>query len=69
MPDVRAAVRRRRAVVKRERLRTLALIHRLLCNMIFAPKIHNGFLARGKIQICIYFIIQKNPSRTVVTSF
>ena len=69
MPDVRAAVRRRRAVVKRERLCTLALIHRLLCNMIFAPKIHNGFLARGKIQICIYFIIQKNPSRTVVTSF
>ena len=67
--DVRAAVRRRRTVVERERLAALTLIHRLLCNMILAPKIRNGFLARGKIQIGIYFLVQRNPSRSVVTSF
>ena len=69
VPDVRATVRRRRAVVERERLAALTLIHRLLCNMILAPKIRNGFLARGKIQIGIYFLVQRNPSRSIVTSF
>ena len=69
MPDVRAAVRRRRTIVERERLAALTLIHRLLCNMILTPKIRNGFLTRGKIQIGIYFLVQRNPSRSVVTSF
>ena len=65
VPDMRAAVRRRRAVVKRERITALSLVNGTLCNMILAPKIRNGFLARGKIQICIYFFVQRNPSRSI----
>ena len=65
VPDMRAAVRRRRAVVKRERIAALTLVNGTLCNMILAPKIRNGFLARGKIQICIYFFVQRNPSRSI----
>ena len=65
VPDMRAAVRRRRAVVERERIAALTLVNGTLCNMIIAPKIRNGFLARGKIQICIYFFVQRNPSRSI----
>ena len=65
VPDMRAAVRRRRAVVERERIAALTLVNSTLCNMILAPKIRNSFLARSKIQIRIYFFVQKNPSRSI----
>ena len=65
VPDMRASIRRRRAVVERERIAALTLVNGTLCNMILAPKIRNGFLARGKIQICIYFFVQRNPSRSI----
>ncbi len=62
MTDVRLAVRRRRAVVERERIAALALVDGLLRDVMLLPELQNLFFPVHEIEVRIDFLIQTNSS-------
>ena len=60
MADMRLAIRRRRAIVKRERIIALALVDGLLRDVMILPELRDFLLALDEIEVGIYFLIQPN---------
>ena len=66
MPDVRLAIRSRRAIVERVKGISLTLLHTLLKDVILLPELLSSLLPVHKIQICRNLLIHNNLLGDVV---
>ena len=62
MADMRLAVRRRRAVVERERIAALALVDGLLRDVMLLPEFQDFLFPIHEIEVRVDFLIQTNSS-------